>query len=500
MNVTIESQQPGKRVLLVEVEEDRVKQAIDEAYRQVSRTTMIPGFRKGKAPRNIIDMHVGKASIRERALEGLLSQCYKEALAETGVEPFGAPEMEIVDFEEGKPLRFRAKFEVKPSAKLGQYKGLGVVKSVPEISTKAVLDELEKMRKNKAELVDLGEEGEVQPGKVAFLDFRMPSRDSLDEEAKKLVTRSLQEISPGGYLIKPLEECSEVERQLIGMRSGEERQVSIDSFTVLAVVTAVKELRLPDLDDEFARSVGPFENLEELKKSIENNLRHLAEEETSKKVREEILDRIAEKASFEIPESLVEKHLDYLVNTMREVGAKLYEQNTDAGKKDIADVFSEERMNEVRERNRPRIQQEIKRELVIHAVALEEGIEADEDEFYGVLAKMAQERQMDFDTFVNEMAKSHGLESVRTGILREKVLEFLERENVAGEDKGEDKAKDEKEDVRDAQDAQEPKDGHDAQDTQEPEDARDVRGAHDTQNVQGAHDAQDTQEKTETAI
>lgn len=452
MNVTIESQQPGKRVLLVEVEEDRVKRAIDEAYRYVSRTTMIPGFRKGKAPRNIIDLHVGKSAIRERALEGLLEQCYKEALAETGVEPYGAPEMEIMDFEEGKPLKFRAKFEVKPSAKLGQYKGLGIEKSVPAVSEQAVLEELEKIRKNKAELIDLGEEGKVEPGKVAFINFYVPSHDDLNEEAKKRAMRSLQEISPGGYLVRPLEECNEIERQLLGMRPGEERQVSIDSVVVLAAVTAVKELKLPDLDDEFARSLGPFENLEELKKSIENNLRHLAEEEASKKVREEILDRIAEKASFEIPESLVKKQLNYLVNTMRTVGARLSEESTDLDRKGLAELFSEERMNEIREKNRPRVEQEIKRELVIGAVAQKEGIKVDEDEIRGVLAKMAQQRQMDVDAFTNEMAKSHGLESILTGILREKVLEFLERENVACED------------VQDAQDIQ---DAKDVQDTQE---------------------------------
>lgn len=436
MNVTMETQQPGKRVLLVEVEEDRVKRAIDEAYRYVSRTTMIPGFRRGKAPRNIIDLHVGKANVHERALEKLLSECCKEAIAETGVEPYEAPEVEIVDFEEGKPLKFRARVEVRPEAKLGQYKGLGITRQPVEVSAQAVTDELEKIRKAKAELVDLEEEGKVEPGKVAFVKFYTLSHDVLDEEADNRLTRSLEEVSPGGYLIRPLDQCGDLERQLMGARSGEERPVSIESVEALAAITAIKEPRLPDLDDEFARSLGPFENVEELKKSVENNLRHLAEEEASKKVREEILDRISEKASFEIPESLVERQLDSLVNSVRVVSARVLETRPDLDKTAVADVFSEEKIKEIRERYRPRVEQDIKRELVIRAVASEEGIEVDEDEMLDVLTKMAENRRKDPTTFITEMAKGHGLESVRAGILREKVLEFLMKENVVDEDRG----------------------------------------------------------------
>jgi trigger factor len=436
MNVTIESQNPGERVLLIEVQEERARRAIDEAYRRISQSIFIPGFRKGKAPKNIIDLHVGKTAIYERALEKILPECFKEAVLQLNIEPFDAPNMEIVDFEEGKPLKFRATVEVRPKVtEMGQYKGLDVKMPPVVVSEETVNKEMENFRRAHAELVDLGEEHEVLHGNVAFLEFRTQSGEPLEEEERKRVEGLLQQVSPGGYMIRPQDECTDVEKQILGLRPSEERNITVGNTGMSVVVTSVKEMKMPELNDDFAKTMGPYDSLEELRYIVENSLRRSASIEASKKVREEILERISEKSNVEIPKSLIERRLGSLVSTIQAINARMLETNPELVKEDPEmGVLSENKIEEIRDRNRPGIELDIKKDLIIYDLAAKENIQATDAEVSSVLEGIAEERGQDLETLKEEMIKSGGLESIRAGIIREKVFDFLVSENVIDDD------------------------------------------------------------------
>ncbi|MGE5509292.1 MAG: trigger factor [Chitinophagales bacterium] len=376
----------GNRVeLKIEVPADEVERAFARAYANVAAKVRIPGFRKGKAPRALIQRFVGQGAVMEEAFEQLFPKAYFEALKETGVEPIEQPEVSDLALEEGKPCTFKVQVEVMPEVKLGQYRGLSAVKAVTPVTDIDVASVLENLRERQAELVE-SEKEKLEPGLFAVIDF-----DGFIDGAPFSggAGRDVQIEIGGGRFLPGFEEG------LVGAAKGEEREVTVPfpenyharhlagKEAVFKIkVKEIKEKKVPELDDEFAKDVSDFATLEELKEDIRRRIGEERDKAAQEAVENQLIAAAAENASVEVPEKLVE----------RRVERKFAEfvQRLEEGGYTLADYLGEERTEEdLRNDLKEAAREEVKTRLVVEAIVKAEGITVSDDEVQARLVALA---------------------------------------------------------------------------------------------------------------
>jgi trigger factor len=284
MKATMEKIDNNKVVFAIEVPQTEVAKAVEKAYRKLSNKVNIPGFRKGKTPRNILERHIGKEAILDEAFEILAGPAYEVALEENDVEPVSRPEIDVVTLAEDKDLEFKVTVIAKPELTLGQYKGLKVTEQAVEVTEEQVNAQIETMRKSHAKMV-VAEGVAIADGDFAIIDFE----GFLDGVA-----------FPGGEgKAHPLQIGSNsfipgFESQLIGVKAGETVDVTVTFPTEYhapdlagkeavfkVTVNDVKRQELPELDDEFVKDASDFNTVEELKADVKNKLEVAAAEKAS---------------------------------------------------------------------------------------------------------------------------------------------------------------------------------------------------------------------------
>lgn len=421
MEATVERIEKNTVVLEVKVEPQRLEKALSAVYRSIANRANIPGFRRGKAPRRLLDNYFGREYIFSQALDRLIPEAYAEAVKTTMIQPIAQPEVELVQLEEGQPLIFKAKVEVKPEVLLGEYKGITVQKRVRRVTEEDVDRYLENLRQHYAKLVDLGEE-RLARGDVAIVDYvgtvdGEPFPGSRAEAAA--VTVGEPEPWPG------------FSEKLIGMKAGEEGEVRIafpgnypdgrlaGKEAVFQVrVREAKRRELSPLDDEFAKDVSEFDTLQELRDDVANKLREAYQKEADEKLREQVISRVVEAASVDIPSSLVDRRLEAMLADMefrlRQQGLTMEEYLR----------LTDGKIEDVRASLRPEAEAAVKRDLVLEAIAQKEGLEVSEEELEGEVEAISQRTVRD-PAKVKEQLGERGLETLRRGLLYRKVAGFL---------------------------------------------------------------------------
>uniref|UniRef100_A0A7C2E3G3 Trigger factor n=1 Tax=Ammonifex degensii TaxID=42838 RepID=A0A7C2E3G3_9THEO len=422
MKATAERLEKSTVLLEVEVEAERFSQAVERACRKLARDVAVPGFRKGKVPRVILERYLGKERLYQEATALVLGEVYPAAVKDAGIEPVSQPEVEVIEAEEGKPLVFKAKVEVKPEVKLGDYKGLEVTRQVKAVTPEDVATELERLRDRYARLVTV-EEGAVAKNDIVKIDYE----GTIDGEAIPGGSAKEKEVEVGlGYLLPELEEA------LVGMRPGETKEVRVvfpsdhreetlagKEAVFKLTVRAIRRKELLPLDNDFAKEVSEFDTLAELKADLENKLREAALKDADLFVRQEIVRKAVENAQFELPPSMVasqvEEMLEDIVATADGRGV------------------SPERLfgllhttpEEMRERIRPDAERNLKTRLVLDAIAKTEGITASDAEVNEEIAKVAGLYRQEPAELRQALADSGKLDFVRQKLVREKTVQFL---------------------------------------------------------------------------
>ncbi|HEY8393514.1 MAG TPA: trigger factor, partial [Thermaerobacter sp.] len=217
MKATLEKVEDRRATLTVEVDAETVAKAVDQAYRRLVRRVQIPGFRKGRAPRFLVERHLGKAALYEEALDHLLPEAYSQAVAETGIEPIDRPKLTVEAFDEETGLRFTAEVEVKPEVDLGDYRSLRLEPPVVEVTAEQVDEELRRLQEMHATLVPV-EDAPAEKGMTAVIDFSgtMDGQPVPNGQAENYSV----ELGSGRLL-------DDVEEQLLGMRPGEEKDIEV---------------------------------------------------------------------------------------------------------------------------------------------------------------------------------------------------------------------------------------------------------------------------------
>ncbi len=405
----------SKVSLEIEVAPEQVEQALGLAYRKVVKKAVVPGFRKGRVPRSVLEAKFGPEVLYEEALEVLIPDAYREAIDEAGFEPLDQARYDLVQMEKGKPLLFKAEVEVKPEVKLPEYRGVKATKRVRKIEDTHVEGYLERTRQQQARLVTVEEEDYAAvKGNLVVIDFKgfigEEPFEGGEAEGYSLELGS-QSFIPG------------FEEQLEGRKKGEEVEVTATfpedyqeenlkgkEALFQVKIQEIKRKELPDLDDDFAQEVSEFSTLEEFKAGIKNTLIENEESRAVRELEEELIQKVSREVQVALPSVLVERELDRMMGDMERLlrmqGVTL-EQYLKMTEKSLKDL---------RNGNREEAEKRVKANLTLDAIIQAEGIQAEEAEIDEKIAKFAGEYQQDTEK-VKEMFASQG----RIGIIEEEV-------------------------------------------------------------------------------
>lgn len=379
VKATVEKSEKSRVVLSIEVPAEDFEKAIQQAYRKMAPSIQIPGFRKGRAPRKLIEARFGKEVFFEEAIDIIVPKAYSEAVEKTGIEPIDRPDIDIVSIASGQPLVFKAEVDVMPEVNLGEYKGLEVTKHIYKVDEHEVDEQLEQLRERFAELVTVEERDEVKEGDFVNIDFT----GYVDGEPFPGGAGQGYDLEIGsGQFVPGFEE------QLVGTKVGSEVEVNVTfpedyrekslagkNAIFKVKINAIKEKRLPELDDEFAKDVGEdVETLEELEQNIFERLQQEANNRSESELRGEVLEKAAANAQVDIPQVLIEREAESLLNEFRQMLAyqgMLLEQYLEATGQTREELLSQ---------FRPRAEQRVKNALVLEAIAKAEGITVSQEE------------------------------------------------------------------------------------------------------------------------
>ncbi|MHA0857040.1 trigger factor [Paenibacillus sp. CMAA1364] len=409
-------------VLEVEVETERVTEALDKAFTKVSKKAHVPGFRKGKVPRSVFEARYGVESLYQDAIDILLPEAYTEAVDETDIFPVDRPEIDIDQFAKGEVFKFKAKVTVKPEVTLGQYKGVEVPVQKVEVTEDELNQELVRLQGRHAELVVI-EDGAAENGDITIIDFD-GSVDGVAFEGGQAEAYSL-ELGSNSFI-------PGFEEQVVGLATGDQKDVEVtfpDSYQVetlagkLAVfkvkVHEIKRKQLPELDDEFAKDVSEFETLDEYKADLTKQLESRKEQE-AKGVREGlVVDKVAELAEVEIPESMIDSEVK---NMMSDFDNRLRSQGMNL---EMFLSFSGQSTADLQEQMKTDAQKRVRNNLVLEQVAKDEKIEASDEDVSNELDTLAESYKRSAEELRNVLESNGSLNSLREEIALRKTVDFL---------------------------------------------------------------------------
>jgi len=409
--------------LEIRLEPKEVDDALGEAYLRVVKKAKVPGFRPGKTPRAVLEAHYGKEILYEDAMDILVAESYHDALHEHDLSPIDRPDLQIIEpLAQGNPFVFKANLQVLPEVVLGQYTGVKAEKLTVNISDEDVTHRLAALREQHAELV-LSDKEELSAGDFAVVDFD----GYADGEPFKGG-------SAKGYTIQTAAEgyLPGFSEGLLGMRTGETREITIvlpadypagelagKEAKFQVTVREIKQKELPDLDDEFAKSLGA-NSFGELTEQVRQSMVASGENEADKAYAESIVEKIVAGAKVEIPAMLadrqVEQRYQTLIKNLAYQGLTIDKYLTEVGKAE----------EELREEIRPRAEGEVRTDLVLEAVRKAEKIEATDEEIERRVSELAAvSRQKDVSAFRRELERSGRLGTMIDNLAREKTVKFL---------------------------------------------------------------------------
>lgn len=411
--------------LRVEMPEDALEPAINAVYRELANEIKVPGFRKGKVPRQIIDSRVGADFVRNEALKEALPGFYQEALNAEGLEAIAAPEIDLKESAAGEPVVFEALVDVRPEVRVPDLGAISVQAPNDEVTDEDIDEQLDRLRDRFAELETIGRE--VRRGDFALIDIKGYVHEELVEGAS--APDLLYEV---GSRTGP----SRLDEELEGNRpgailkfndvvAGGEMAGQELSFTVL--LKEVKAKKLPELDDEFAKTVGEFESVEELREDLRTRLADVKKQMAAEELRATVLEELVRASDLEAPEKLVEHEFEHRLAH--------FEEDLATANVSMDDYLKQAGMTELELRKdiRDNAVRSVRAELLLEQVARDEEISIEQDDIGREIAFAAARTGTDPGELAKQLAASGRLGSVAADIMRRKALDYVvEHVNLAG--------------------------------------------------------------------
>ena len=411
--------------LVIESTAEEFEAGLNKAYNKDKNKISIPGFRKGKAPRKMIEQMYGAEVFYEDAANAIIPEAYATAAEESKLEIVSQPKISVVQLEKGKPFIFAAEVAVKPEVELGTYKGVEVEKADTEVTDADVEEELKKVQEQNSRTVTV-EDRAVKDGDMTVIDFE-GFVDGVAFEGGKGENYPLT-IGSHSFI-------DNFEEQLIGMNIGEEKEINVTfpeeyhaeelkgkPATFKVSVKEIKEKQLPELDDDFAQDVSDFDTLAEYKEDLKKTISVRKENEAKAKKEDEAIAKIVETSKMDIPEAMINTQVNRMVEDFAQ---RLQQQGLS-----IDQYFQYTGMtaDKIVEEMKPEAVKRIQTRLVLEAVAKAEDIQVSDEEFDAELQKMADMYKMELSQIKEFMGEFEG--KIRSDIAIQKAVDLIVNSTV----------------------------------------------------------------------
>ncbi|MBE7038647.1 MAG: trigger factor [Ruminococcaceae bacterium] len=421
MKVTKEQQEKNIVKLTITVDAETFEKGVQKAYLKNVKSINLPGFRKGKAPRKIIEQYYGEGVFYEDAINFVCPDAYEEAVKEENLDVVSRPEIDVVEIGGGKDFVFSAVVTLKPEVELGAYKDISVKKVTYRTTQKDIEAEIKKAQEQNARIVPV-EDREVKQGDLTVIDFEGFVGKKAFEGGKG--ENYNLEIGSGAFI-------PGFEDQLVGAKIGEETQVNVTfpkdyhaedlkgkKAMFKVTVKEIKEKQLPEINDDFVKDVSEFDTLDDYKKDIKEKLQKANEQKGKQETENLVIDEIIKVAKVDVPDCMIETQLE---NIARDFDYRLSMQGMNLQK--YLELTGSD-INAFKEQFKEQAEKQVRISLVLEAVSKEEKVKVAQKDIDAEMQKMADNYKMELDK-VKELFKEEELKSLENEILTQKTVELL---------------------------------------------------------------------------
>ncbi|MBB2508093.1 Trigger factor [Staphylococcus cohnii subsp. cohnii] len=423
MTATWEKKEGNEGVLSVTVPAEKVDKAIDQAFKKVVKQINVPGFRKGKVPRQIFEQRFGVEALYQDAVDILLPEAYGEAIDETGIKPVDQPEINVTSIEKGEDMTFEANVVVEPEVELGNYKGLEIEKQDTELTEEEVQESIDHQLGHLAEMV-VKEDGAVENGDTVNIDFD-GYVDGEQFEGGQAEGYDL-EIGSGSFI-------PGFEEQLVGVKAGEEKDVNVTfpeeyhaeelagkEATFKTKVNEIKYKDVPELNDEIANELDAEANsVDEYKENVRKRLAEQKATDAENTQKEEAINKATNNTTIDVPEAMIKTELDRMV---QEFGQRMQQQGLNL---ETYFQISGQDESQLREQMKDDAEERVKTNLTLTAIADAEEVEVSDADIDKELEKMSEQ----FNISVEDIKQTLGsTDIVKNDVRIQKVIDMLVEE------------------------------------------------------------------------
>jgi len=421
VKVEIMTKKENEVKLKIEMDKLKVNSSLDKVYNDTSYQIKIPGFRKGRIPKNILNLHLGKEYFYEKTAEKLIPECYLEAINKNSIYPINQPEIKVIQIEENKPLVFEATVQVKPEVKLGSFDKITIQKEDVKVTNTDVNNEIKRTQENLAKLKG------VKDRKAKKGDFLVVNSQGYIEGKEIEGSKIEKQIIQLGENI-PLE----FNKKLIGCLAGDDKEIKIlvpkdakdkkiadKEISYKVKVIEVKEKELPELDEDFVKKVGNYKTLDNFKKDVKDKLEKQVEMINKNNYERKLLEKVVDVCKVKVPKVLIEREIEYMMKSLED----------DLKSKDLSlqDYYKNIKTNEEKVKKEYEIvaEKRIKQELVLDKISQAEKIKVSEKEVKAKIKTIAKEMKQDALKIEATFKKNNNLDGLKESLKREKIINFL---------------------------------------------------------------------------
>jgi len=426
MNITVEEISSIKKKISVEIPIEQVTGEVESLYREVGKQAKIKGFRPGKIPRDILERYF-KDYVKAEAIQKLIQETYPVALSEKDLHPVSPPVIDPGDLEKGKPFNYSATIEIKPEIKIDGYIGLNIEGKKESAKDEEVEGRLKGLQDLHAQLKTVSELRAVRSGDHVLIDYTAMIDNKPLEEGK--ATDFNIEVGAGRFI-------PALEERMIGLNSDEEKEIAVPfpedygykkwagkTVSFFVKVKEIKEKILPPLDDEFAKDLGDYSSLEDLKTKLKEGIEKEKELMFDRQLKDQVVDQLIQANPFEVPESLVLEQAKALVSDTK---MRLATQGIALKNLNIPEEKLQEDYREV-------AQKQVRTYLILEKIAAQEGIAVTDEEADERLRSISEKTHQKLDVVKRYYEKNGLIPELKSGILTDKTLDFLlGKANISG--------------------------------------------------------------------
>ena len=421
LKVEIITEKENEVKLKIEMDKLKVNSSLDKVYNDTSYQIKIPGFRKGRIPKNILNLHLGKEYFYEKTAEKLIPECYLEAVDKNSIQPINQPEIKVIQIEEDKPLIFEATVQVKPEVKLGSFDKITTQKEDVKVTNTDVNNEIKRIQENLAKLII------VKDRKVKKGDFLVINSKGYIEGKEIEGSKVDKQIIQLGENMPP-----EFSKKLIGCSAGDDKEIKIlvpkdatdkkiagKEIIYKVKIVEVKEKEVPELNEDFIKTVGNYKTLDDFEKDIKSKLEKQVEMVNKNNYERKLLEKVVDVCKVKVPKVLIEREVEYMMKSLED----------DLKSKDLSlqDYYKNIKTDEEKVKKEYGIvaEKRIKQELVLDKISQDEKIKVSEKEVEDKIKTIAKEMKQDALKVEATLKKNNNLDGLKESLKREKIINFL---------------------------------------------------------------------------